>query len=126
MEMYQIWLEIGFFAIMFLLVLIVTYVLNLKRYKKKKIKSIGELNYLVMKFNLDLDRLPVRKMLLPISFLDSLIMAFTASFITLLPIALIWQLMIGFVLLFALIYALYEIYGRHYVKLGYVKQKGKK
>ena len=35
MEMYQIWLEIGFFAIMFLLVLIVTYVLNLKRYKKK-------------------------------------------------------------------------------------------
>ena len=126
MEVYQIWLEIGFFAIMFLLVLILTYVLNLKRYKKKKLKSIGEINYLVMKFNLDIDRLPVRKMLLPISILDSLIMAFTASFITLLPIALIWQLMLGFVLLFALIYALYEIYGRHYVKLGYVKKKGKK
>lgn len=126
MEETQIWMEIGFFAIMFLIVFVITYFINLGKYKKKKYKSIGELNYLILKFNLDKDKLPIRKMLLPISILDALIMSFTASFITMLPINIIWQLLIGFVLLFALIYALYEIYGRHYVNLGYQKTKGRK
>ena len=37
----------------------------------------------------------------------------------------VWQLLIGFVLLFALIYSLYEIYGRHLVKKGYQKKEGR-
>ncbi len=126
MENMQIWMEIIFFFLMFFIVFLITYIINLRKYKKKKYKSIGELNYLILKFHLDKEKLPIRKMLLPISLLDAFIMAFTASFITILPINMIWQLLIGFVLLFALIYALYEIYGRHYVNLGYQKTKGRK
>ena len=124
METYEMFMEIGFLAIMFLLIFIITYWMNLNNYKKRKYTSIGELNYLLKKFNLDRKRLPVRKMLLVFSLLDAFIMAFTASFITALPVNTVFQMLIGFVLLFALIYALYEIYGRHLVK-KYKKKEGK-
>ena len=124
MEIYEMLMEIGFFAIMFLLIFIITYGMNLNNYKKRKYTSIGELNYLLKKFNLDIKKLPVRKMLLNFSLLDAFIMAFTASFITSLPVNTVFQMLIGFVLLFALIYALYEIYGRHLVK-KYKKKEGK-
>lgn len=124
METYEMLMEIGFFAIMFLLIFIITYWMNLINYKKLKYTSIGELNYLLKKFNLDRKKLPVRKMLLNFSLLDAFIMAFTASFITSLPVNTVFQMLIGFVLLFALIYALYEIYGRHLVK-KYKKKEGK-
>ncbi len=124
METYELLMEIGFFAIMFLLIFIITYWMNLNNYKKRKYTSIGELNYLLKKFNLDRKKLPVRKMLLNFSLLDAFIMAFTASFITSLPVNTVFQMLIGFVLLFALIYALYEIYGRHLVK-KYKKKEGK-
>ena len=124
MEIYEMLMEIGFFAIMFLLIFIITYGMNLNNYKKRKYTSIGELNYLLKKFNLDRKKLPVRKMLLNFSLLDAFIMAFTASFITSLPVNTVFQMLIGFVLLLALIYALYEIYGRHLVK-KYKKKEGK-
>lgn len=124
METYEMLMEIGFFAIMFLLIFIITYGMNLNNYKKRKYTSIGELNYLLKKFNLDRKKLPVRKMLLNFSLLDAFIMAFTASFITSLLVNTVFQMLIGFVLLFALIYALYEIYGRHLVK-KYKKKEGK-
>ncbi len=124
METYEMFMEIGFFAIMFLLIFIITYCMNLNNYKKRKYTSIGELNYLLKKFNLDRKKLPVRKMLLVFSLIDAFIMAFTASFITALPVNTVFQMLIGFVLLFALIYALYEIYGRHLVK-KYKKKEGK-
>lgn len=124
METYEMFMEIGFLAIMFLLIFIITYWMNLNNYKKRKYTSIGELNYLLKKFNLDRKKLPVRKMLLVFSLIDAFIMAFTASFITALPVNTVFQMLIGFVLLFALIYALYEIYGRHLVK-KYKKKEGK-
>ena len=124
MQTYEMFMEIGFFAIMFLLIFIITYCMNLNNYKKRKYTSMGELNYLLKKFNLDRKKLPVRKMLLVFSLIDAFIMAFTASFITALPVNTVFQMLIGFVLLFALIYALYEIYGRHLVK-KYKKKEGK-
>ena len=45
METYEMLMEIGFFAIMFLLIFIITYGMNLNNYKKRKYTSIGELNY---------------------------------------------------------------------------------
>jgi len=90
--------------------------MNLHKLKKKKLKSIGELNYLKIKFNLPLKSLNVRKMIIWFSIIDAFIMAFVTTFITMLDISTIWQMLIGFVLLFGLIYAIYEIYGRHIVK----------
>ncbi len=87
-----------------------------KKGKKKKIKNIGELDYLRVKFDLDSKKMPKKRMILWISIINSFIISFTSCIILLIPIDLIWQLLIAFVILFALIYSLYEIYGRHLKK----------
>lgn len=121
----EIWLEMFFFLIVFCLVYMITYFTNLRKWKKKQYKKIGEYNYLMMKFHLDGTKLILRKMLLWFSLMDALIIAFVTTFITMLDIGIMWQLLIGFVLLFALIYAIYEIYGRSLVKKGYQKRERK-
>ena len=49
-------------------------------------------------------------------FINSFIISFVASFVMLIPLNMIWQFVIGFAMLLALIYSFYEIYGRHLAK----------
>ena len=123
MEKYEVWMNLLFFLVLFLVVYVITYFMNLHKLKKGKSQSIGELNYLVLKFRLNKKQLNVRGMLLWFSLIDAFIISFVTTFITILKIDTIWQLLIGFVLLFSLIYAFYEIYGRHLVNKG-LKKKG--
>ncbi len=104
------------FSIFFILIFIVYFFLLRYKLKKKKYSSIGEVGYLIRKFSLDTRKLDYWKMIIPISLMNAFIISFTATFVMMLPLEMIWQLMIGFVLVFALIYALYEIYGRHLAK----------
>jgi len=124
MEEKEIWMNVLFFMILFLAVYVITYLLNVHKLKKKK--NIGELYYLVLKFRLDEQILPIRKMLLWFSLIDAFIISFVTTFITVIDIEVMWQMLIGFVLLFGLIYALYEIYGRHLVNLGFQKKERRK
>ena len=87
-----------------------------KKGKVKKVKNIGEIDYLMAKFHLDETKLDKNKIIIWISLINSFIISFTSTIIVLIPLKLIWQLLIAFVILFALIYALYEIYGRHLKK----------
>jgi len=119
----EMWLNLLFFLVLFVVVYILTYFLNLHKFKNGKKETIGELQYLVMKFRLDKKKLNVRRMLLWFSLIDAFIISFVATFISMLKVDAIWQMLIGFVLLFGLIYALYEIYGRHLVNSG-LKKKG--
>jgi len=88
-----------------------------KKGKKKKAKNISELDYLVSKFKLNKDKLNEEKVIIWISLINSFIIAITSSIIILLPFKLMWQMLIAFIMLFGLIYALYEIYGRHLKKM---------
>lgn len=93
-----------------------------KRGKKKKIKNISEIDYLVGKFKLNKKKLKEEKVIIWISLINSFIISSVSSVIMLMPFKMMWQLLIAFVLLFGLIYALYEIYGRYLKKLE-VKKK---
>ncbi len=117
------------FIIVFLIVFIVDYFfinrkrLNLmkndgktKKGKTKKVKSISELDYLTAKFKLDKRKIKKERVIIAIAIINSFIIAFVSSIIMLLPLKRIWQMLIAFVLLFSLIYACYEIYGRHLKK----------
>ena len=106
---------IYFFVVLFLLVFVAIYVHNLRKVKKKKQDSIGELNYVVKKFKLDKKRINYKKEIRVVALLDSLIIASVGTFVTSLEIAIFLQLGLGFILMLALIYALFEIYGRHLV-----------
>ncbi len=119
----KIYFSILFFLIVFVLIYFVTYVINYRKYKKKKYQSIGEYHYLILKFHLDPKKLNVGKMIFYFSIFDALIIAFVTTFITSINVSIMWQMLIGFVFLFLLIYAVYELYGRHLVK-KMKKEKG--
>lgn len=93
-----------------------------KKGKQKKVKSISEIDYLVAKFKLNKKKLNKEKAIIWISLINSFIISIVSSVIMLMPFKIMWQMLIAFVLLFGLIYALYEIYGRYLKKLE-VKKK---
>lgn len=105
-----------FFIVLFIIIFIINYLFNYRKVKKKKYDSIGEMNYLIAKFKLNKNKINYKKEILWISLINSFIISSVGTFVTCLDILIILQLALGFVLLFALIYSLYEIYGRHLQK----------
>ncbi len=122
-------LSLIIFIILFIIVFLVDYFLINKRKltlinnkgvnkkgKKKKIKSIGEIDYLVTKFKLDQKKLDLKSAIVVIALINAFIISSVSAVIMLMPFAILWQMLIAFALLFGLIYSLYEIYGRHLKK----------
>lgn len=121
-----IYLFIGLFILTFL----VDYYLILKRLLKddpkkdknkkgklKKKKRIDEIDYLVIRFQLDIKKLTKNRVIFWIAIINSFIISITSSIVLLIPFGILWQLLIAFFILFGLIYSLYEIYGRHLKKM---------
>ncbi|MCM1052426.1 MAG: hypothetical protein NC483_00390 [Ruminococcus sp.] len=114
------------FIVLFIVVFIVDYYLILKKRlnlinnkgktkkgKKKKVKSIEEIDYMVIKFKLSEKKINKNKAIRDIALINSFIIAIVSSILMIVPYKLIWQMLIAFVLLLGLIYSLYELYGRH-------------
>lgn len=93
-----------------------------KRNKKKdKLRDIFELNYIITKFNLDKKKMPIKKCLLHFTLINALIISLTVTILSMLDIFVGWKFLIGFILLFGLIYAIYELYGKMCIKKGWKK-----
>ncbi len=117
--------------ITFVLVLVVDYffilmpkykVISGKKAKKKnKNYAIMEVQFLTTRFKLDENKIDYKFLLKIIAFLNALIISFTSTIIMYIPLKMGWQLLIGFVIVFSLIYALYELLGRYLVKKGWKK-----
>lgn len=88
-----------------------------KNGKKKKIKNIGELDYIIAKFKLDFKKINAERVIIGISLINSFIIAIVSFIIMIIPLHIMWQMLIAFVLLFLLIYSLYEILGRYLKKI---------
>lgn len=97
--------------ILFIIVFLIDYYLINKR-KLKKNKSISEIDYLIHRFKLKKNIIKNR-LILSISVINSFIIAFTSAIVLVLPFKIMYLMLIAFVILFGLIYALYEIYGRY-------------
>ncbi len=135
-------LEIDFYIIFFLIVFIIIFLLdyyillkpklNINGKKKKngkdKSSEIMEIKYLSSKFNINYKSLIKTWVFLWIAFINAFIITIVSSVISFLPINTLFdnvddleisiKLMIGFVLLFGLIYSLYELFGKYLVKKG--------
>ena len=119
-------LSVCIFIVLFMIVFLVDYFLINKRKldviknkgvnkkgKKKKIKNISEIDYLTAKFKLKEKELDMEAMIIVISLINAFIISIVSSVVMLMPFAIMWQMIVAFALLFGLIYALYELYGRH-------------
>lgn len=111
--------------IFFCLLVLIFYFYNLfkasqmlknKKNRKNKDKYIFSVKYLMNKFKLKKENLLTKKMLFIYSVIDSFIITLVFMIISLIEIPFIIQLFMGFALLFALIYAIYELLGRYLKK----------
>ena len=100
---------------------------NIKKQKrKKKNKKLEEfvgLSYLIPKFKLDINKMDLNYVFFMVSLIDAFIISFVFVVITIIPWDMGFSMLLGFVLLFGLIYALYDILGRVLVKKGWSKNE---
>ncbi|MBR5662997.1 MAG: hypothetical protein IKX00_05100 [Bacilli bacterium] len=111
-----------FFFVLALVIFLIDYLFVFKRkIKNKKIKNdqIMEFGYLIYKFKLDKNKVLYKPMGLYCALINGFIISGVVTIISNIKLKMIWQLLIGFVLLFGFIYSVYEIYGRILVKKGW-------
>ena len=98
---------------------------NIKKQKsKKKNKKLEEfvgLSYLIPKFKLDINKMNLNYVFFMVSLIDAFIISFVFLVISSIPWSIGFSMLLGFVLLFGLIYSLYEFLGRSLVKKGWSK-----
>lgn len=102
---------IYFFLVLYIIFYIIFYIINYKNLKSKK-KDVRELDDLVKRFKIDKNKVNYKNEILYVSLINSFIVSSVGTFVTYLDVANVFKLAIGFVLLLALTYSLYEIYGR--------------
>ena len=113
--------NLSFFVILWILIFLFEYLFVMKKRikgksKKKNVDQVMEFIYLIGRFKLDKNKVVYNKMAKWCSIINGFIISAVVTVISNIDLYIVWQLLIGFVLLFALIYSLYEIYGRHLAK----------
>lgn len=117
------------FLIIFVIIFLLDYFFIKRRYLKKingkkKLKKNNELTeiaYLIGKFKLDKSKLPMSKLCIVFSIINALIISLVAIVVLIVKTYVVLQLVMGFILLIALIYAIYELLGRYLERRGYGK-----
>ncbi len=133
-----IWENLIFFIVVFLIVYIFCYYIagrikvpkeknkdKIKGKKKEKqFKYTNEGKLMMIRYNLDEKKVDYRELLRWTSFCNAFVISLTCTIICNIPLKMYYQLAIGFVILFGLIYSIFEIVGRHLNK-KWGKENGK-
>ena len=104
------------FVLLFLLFLIVYLVfVNKKKKDYSKLKKNDVTKIFIARYDLDMRKTDYQKVLKVTAVINSFIIAFTATLILTIN-NFIWKVVISFLVIFTLIYALYELTGRYFKK----------
>lgn len=137
-SMDTIWGNLIFFILVFLIVYIFCYYIagRIKvpkeknkdktkgKKKEKQFKYTNEGKLMMIRYNLDEKKVDYRELLRWTSFCNAFVISLTCTIICNIPLKMYYQLAIGFVILFGLIYSIFEIVGRHLNK-KWGKENGK-
>lgn len=105
-----------FFLVLFVIFYIIHYIFDAIKIKKNKLDNIMLMSYVIKKFKINKNKINYKKELKWMALINSFIISSVGTFVSCIDTYIFLQLGIGFVLLFLLIYSLYEIYGRHLAK----------
>ncbi len=101
------------FVLLFLLVFIIYMVfVNKRRKDYHKLKDGSYIKLFIARYNLDMRKTNYKTVLNIFAIINSFILSFTASLILNIN-NYIWKIVVCFIVVFVLIYALYEIAGRY-------------
>ena len=81
--------------------------------KQRPFKYTNEGKLMVIRYNLDEKKVDYQELLKWTSFCNAFVISLTCTIISNIPLKMYFQLAIGFIILFALIYSIFEIVGRH-------------
>ena len=100
------------FIISYFFIFIIYYIFITRRYNKyNKNKLSADISYLTNKYKIDIKKFGYNKLLIIMSFINPFIMSIAVITMELLKTNIIWQLLLGFLLLFPLIISIYGILG---------------
>ena len=99
------------FMVSFIIIFIVNIIIYIINRRKKKLNKMKELDILASRFNLSRKKLDANKLGLIFALVNSLIIALVGTFCTMIDVSMIYQLIIGFAALMALIIIFYSIIG---------------
>ena len=101
------------FILLFLLCYLVHYVfLNKNKKDYSKLKKNDEVKIFIARYNLDVRKTSYKKILNIVTLINSFIISFTAVLIVYID-GFVWKILVSFVVIFALIYSLFEVVGRY-------------
>ena len=113
--------ELILFVMTFLLIFIIYELFLVRKAKKnKRRKKPAEVNYLIGKYNLNLDKLNYKRLLNVINAVSAFDISLVVTIVSLLD-SFYLQLLVGFDLIMLLIIVSYDIVGRIYKKKGCCK-----
>ena len=81
--------------------------------KQRPFKYTNEGKLMVIRYNLDEKKVDYQELLKWTSFCNAFVISLTCTIISNIPLKMYFQLAIGFIIIFALIYSIFEIVGRH-------------
>jgi len=112
--------------ILSVMVFVVTFIVILvnghKKIKKSKYEKLWFFGYIIGKFKLDKKKIKYKRMNLELSFINAIMMSFVTFAVLIIPLGRLWIFLIAFLIMFPLIYAVYEIYGAYLIKKGWRKK----
>ena len=115
-----------FFLGLFLGAWLVFFLINKRKLKNNKKYQMAEVKYLISRFTIDKKKIDYPKLFFLINIANAFIIAFVCTIISVLPLKFMWQMLIGFVLLFVLMFLCYELLGIYAVKKGWKKANNRK
>ncbi len=115
----NIFFNLIFYLISFLVVFLIDYfIINKEKKGRKKIeKMTSEGMFLIKRFDLDDKKINLTKLNFHIAIINAFIISTVTLIVCLTSLKIPFKLAIAFVLLFGLIYSIYEIYGRRIRKI---------
>ena len=100
------------FSIIFVVLFVIQLIYDYKKRKNySKLKKNDEVKIFMARYNLDIKKTNYKVLLLVINIINSFIISFTATLILNIK-NYFWKISVSFVVIFILIYALFEIAGR--------------
>ena len=101
------------FIVVFIVFYLIYYFIFDDMLKKEKYTKINELVFLTHYFKLDKKKMNYRQCLNGVAIINAFIISFTFTLVQFLKIPIVFVLIIAFVIMLALVYCAYMLYGKH-------------
>jgi len=108
--------HIIYFSVTFLIVYMIYYFASIRKAKKNKKKLPVEVQYLILCYGIDLDKISYRNFLNTIAIVGSFDVALVATIVSLFK-EVVWQLLFGFIFVVPVIIISFMLVGKYYQKV---------